>query len=116
MGVRVVLRLNKYTMNRQSFQEFLNKTEELGLRQRDPITYMQDHEGNPCLVAEIPERAAEAVVRRVRPKTPTKAQAAVREQLQGRREAVRDGKPLPGHVPAVVKNGRVLKTRKKKND
>lgn len=113
MGARVVLRLNKYTMNRQSFQEFLKKLEELDVPMRAPITYMLDHEGRPCLVAELPEKAAERVERRARVKEPTKAQQAVREQLQGRRAAVRSGQPLPGHVPAVAKNGRVLKTRKR---
>lgn len=113
MGARVVLRLNKYTMTRQSFQEFMNKLEELDVPMRAPIVYALDHEGRPCLVAELPEKAAERVERRVRVKEPTKAQKAVREQLQGRREAVKAGQPLSGHVPAVAKNGRVLKTKKR---
>lgn len=116
MGARVVLRLNRYTMNRKSLREFLDKTEELGTRQLDEIVYALDHEGNPCLVAELPERAVEGLERKTRPAPPTKAQAAVADQLQGRRKAVADGQPLPGHVPPVAKNGRVLKTRKKKSE
>lgn len=116
MGVRIVLRLNEYTMNEQSFQEFLDKARELGLRRRDPIVYALDHEGRACLVAELAERPVEALVRKVRPKQPTKAQAAVSDQLQGRHAAVQSGQPVPGHVPPVAKRGKVLKTRKKKED
>lgn len=116
MGARIVLRLNKYTMNRKSLQEFLDKAEELGLRQNDEIVYALDHEGRPCLVAELPERAVEGLERKARLREPTKAQQAVREQLQSRRAAVKTGSAVPGHVPPVAKNGRVLKTRKKKRD
>lgn len=116
MGARIVLRLNKYTMNRKSLREFLDKAEELGLRQNDPITYALDHEGKPCLVAELPERAVEGLERKTRLKTPTMAQQAVRDQLQARRAAVETGEAVTGHVPAVARNGKVLKTRKKKSD
>lgn len=114
MGARVVLRLTQYTMNRKSLQTFLDQCEENGLGPHGKIVYAVDSEGKPCLVAELPERASDALEKRQTPKGPTKAQEAVREQLQGRREAVESGAPVPGHVPAVAKGGRVLKSRKKK--
>lgn len=114
MGQRVVLRLTKYTMNSASLRKFLDTAEELGLGPRGLIEYALDSKGCPCLVAELPDRAAEALTRVRRPKTPTKAQEAVRGQLEARRDAVRSGTAVPGHVPPVAKGGRVLRTRKKK--
>jgi hypothetical protein len=114
MGARVVIRLNKYSMTVGSFEEFLKNCKENGLGPRGKIEYRVDPEGNVCLVAELPERAVESLTRSRTPKEPTKARKAVRGQLQARQEAVRSGRPVPGHVPAVVKGGKVLKTRKKK--
>lgn len=116
MGDRVVLRLSEYSMTLKSFQEFLDTCGVLGLGPRGKIVYSEDSEGHPCLVANLPEKAAEALEKERRLKTPTKVQTAVRDQLQGRREAVKAGNPLPGHLPAVAKGGKVLKTGKKKND
>lgn len=114
MGQRAVLRMNRYTMNPVSLRKFLDTIEELGLGPRGKIELRRDDKGEWCLVAELPERAAEALERASRPETPTKAQQAVRGQLRERREAVKAGGPVPGHVPPVAKGGRVLKTRRKK--
>jgi len=113
MGQRVVLRLNKYTMTAASMRGFLDTAEKLGFPPRGLIVYMQNAAGEPCLVAELPDRAAEALERAKRPREPTKARRAVTEQLQARAEAVKSGSTVPGHVPPVAKGGRVLKTRKK---
>ena len=113
MGQRVVLRLTKYTMNPKSLREFLDTAESLGLGPRGTIYYARSANGDGCLVAELPERAAEALKRTRRPETPTKAQQAVRGQLQARQDAVKTGAPVPGHVPPVARRGRVLRTRKK---
>ena len=101
-------------MTAKALREFLDQCEAHGLGPRGKIVYAADSEGHPCLVAELPERSAETLERQRRPKTPTKAQEAVRGQLETRRAAVRGGGTVPGHVPPVAKNGRVLKTRKKR--
>lgn len=114
MGQRVVLRLIKYTMNPASLRKFLDTLDELGVGPRGDIELCRDANGEWRLVAEIPERAAEALKRASRPETPTKARQAVTGQLKARQEAVKAGAPVPGHVPPVAKNGRLLKTRRKK--
>lgn len=114
MGQRVVLRLNKHTMNPASLRKFLDTLEELGVGPRGEIYYARGANGDGLLVAELPERAAEALDRASRPQAPTKAREAVRGQLQARQEAVKAGGPVPGHVPPVAKGGRVLRTRRKK--
>lgn len=114
MGDRVVLRLNQFSMNVKSLREFLDTCTGLGLGPHGRIVYAQDREGRPCLVAELPERAAEALEKSRRGKAPTRAQQAVADQLEGRREAVQSGLPVAGHVPAVARGGKILKTGKGK--
>jgi hypothetical protein len=110
---RVILRLTEFSMRLGSFRTFLETAEKYGAGPRAVITYMVDSSGHPCLCLELPEKAAEALEKAVRPLKPTRAQEAVSGQLQARKEAVRTGQPVPGHVPAVAKGGKVLKVRKK---
>lgn len=113
MSQRVVLRLTEYSMRLGSLRTFLETAEKSGAGPRAKVEYMVDAQGSPCLCVELPERASEALEKVSAPRKPTKAQVAVREQLQTRAEAVRTGQPVPGHVPAVAKNGKTLKVRKK---
>lgn len=114
MGQRIVLRLTEWTMTAKALREFCDKMDELGIGPRTKIYYAVDGNGVPCFYAELPQSASAALTKAATPPRPTKAQQAVRGQLQARAEAVKAKQPLPGHVPAVARGGRVLKTRKKK--
>lgn len=115
MTQRIVMRFGKDYETLFGALEFLvDQGRALGVGTRSKVQFAVDAEGIPCLTVELPERAAEALERSAVGPKATKAQEAVRGQLQARREAVRSGDPVPGHVPPVAKRGRMLKTRKKK--
>lgn len=109
------MRLSKWTQNVETMEQFLHQVRELGAGPRAVVNYAVDAQGIPCLYVELPEKAAEALERRQRPKPPTKAQKAVRDQLESRQKAVRSGQPVPGHVAPVARDGKVLRIRKKKS-
>ena len=112
MTQQVVARLSGYAMNLGTLKHFVETAEELGAGTRAKVRYEVDDEGIPRLCLELPERAAEALERASRPPKPTKAQEAVRDQLQARDEAVKAREPVPGHVPPVAKRGKTLKKPK----
>lgn len=99
-------------MNLGSLKTFIENAENLGVGPRAKVQYAVNAEGVPVLYVVLPPRAADAVLRAAAGRKPTKAQEAVREQLQARREAVRAGEKVPGHMPPVAKGGRKLKVRK----
>lgn len=114
MSRRVVMRLNEWTQDIKTVRELLDQAEEHGAGPRSKLIYAIDSDGHPCFYIDLPDRAVEAEQRRKRSKAPTKAQEAVREQLEARREALAAGEEVPGYVPPVAKNGRVkVKVRKK---
>lgn len=113
MTQRIVMRFNHdYETLFGALCFLVDQGRELGVGTRSKVQYAVDAEGVPCLYVELPERAAEALERAAAGPRATKAQQAVRGQLQARAEAVRSGEPVPGHVPPVAKRGRVLKTTK----
>lgn len=114
MTQQVVARLTEFSMNLGTLETFSRTARELGSGPRAKIHFTMDVSGTWCLVLELPERAAEALERAVLPPKPTKAQEAVRGQLQDRQEAVRSGAQVSGYVPPVVKRGRMLKKPKGK--
>lgn len=115
MTQRIVMRFNRdYETLFGALTFLVDQGKELGVGTRGKVQFAVDAEGVPCLTVELPERAAEALERSAAGPRATKAQEAVRGQLQARREAVRSGEPVPGHVPPVAKRGRMLKTGKKK--
>lgn len=114
MSRRVVMRLSKWSQDIETVEKFFAQAKELGAGPRARMNYAVAADGTPCFYIELPEKAAEALEKRQRPKQPTKAQQAVKEQLEARQNAVRAGKPVPGHVAPVAQNGKVIRLRKKK--
>lgn len=114
MSRRVVMRLSKWSQDIETVEKFLAQAKELGAGPKARLNYAVDANGVPCFYVELPEKAAEALEKRQRPRQPTKAQQAVREQLEARQKAVKAGKPVSGHVPPVAKNGKVIRLKKKK--
>lgn len=113
MSRRVVMRLTQYSQDIGNAERFLAQARAAGAGPKTKFTYAVTEDGQPCLYIELPEQAAEVFERKRRPKPPTKAQAAVQGQLQARRDAQKSGEKVPGHVPPVVRNGRVIVVRKK---
>lgn len=113
MAQRVVVRLTEWTLSVASLKVFLQKCEDLGVGPRGKVHYAVDDNQVPCFYVELPERAADALLRAAAGPRATKAQQAVSGQLTARKEAVSSGQKVPGHVPAVARGGKVLKTRKK---
>lgn len=114
MSQRVVMHLTKWTQNVQTFQEFLTAAVELGAGPRAKVVFAHDSDGHPCFYVDLPDGASDALEKRRKPKEPTKAQKAVKSQLEDRKRAVQDGKEVPGHVRPVVRGGKVLKVKVKK--
>lgn len=113
MSYRAVLRLTEHTETIERMEAFLAQARELGAGPRTKVAYMADPSGRPVLVIELPEKAAEAFEKAATPKRATKAQQAVRGQLEARDKAVRAKQPVPGHVKPVAKQGKVIVRRKK---
>lgn len=109
MSKRVVLRLTKWSQDIENVEKFLSHARELGADQKSKLEYAVDANGQPCFYIVLPEKAAEALDRKLRPKAPSKAQAAVKSQLEAHRDAVKSGKKVPGHVSPVVRDGKVVK-------
>lgn len=114
MSQRVVMHLTQWSQNIQTVQEFLNYALEAGAGPRSKVVYAVDADGRPCFYVDLPAGAAEAMKRRTRTKEPTKAQKAVREQLEARQAAVEAGERVSGHVPPVAKGGKVLRVKRRK--
>lgn len=115
MTQRIVMRFSRDYETLWGALEFMvDQGRAVGLGTRSKVQFAVDANGVPCLFVELPERAAEALARSAAGPKTTKAQEAVSGQLRARKEAVQTGEPVPGHVPPVVKHGRVLKTGKKK--
>lgn len=114
-GYRAVLRLTEYTETIERMEAFLAQARELGAGPRTKVTYMVDAKGNPVLVIELPERAADAFEKASRPKVRTKAQQAVADQREARLRAIKANEPVPGHVKPVARNGKIIVRRKKKS-
>lgn len=108
------MRLSQWAQNIDTVEQFIAQAKELGAGPRAKMHYAMDANGQPCFYVELPEKAAEALEKRQQPKQPTKAQQAVRDQLEARKRAVRSGEPVPGHMAPVAKDGKVIRIRKKK--
>jgi hypothetical protein len=106
---QVVARLTDFSMNLGTLKAFVETAEKLGAGVRAKVRYAVDAKGTPCLVLELPERAAEALEKASAPPKPTRVQEAVTGQLEARKRAVRSGVPVPGHVPPVARRGKLLK-------
>jgi hypothetical protein len=101
MSRRVVLRLTKWSADISGFEAFIETAKDAGAGPHAKIQYATDAEGHPCAYIELPEKAVEALERRERPKTLTKTQQAVKDQLEDRKRAVAAGDAVTGHVPPV---------------
>jgi hypothetical protein len=108
------MRLTKWSQDLGNVEKFLAHAKELGAGPRAKLMYAVDADGHPCFYVELPEKAAEALDRKQRPRTPSKAKQAVEKQLTARKEAVKVGNPVSGYVPPVARNGKVILRVKKK--
>ena len=108
MSKRVVMRLTDWSQDVGNVRKFLDQVEALGAGPRSKIHYAVDAGNHPCFYVVLPEKAAEALERKQKPKPPTKAQLAVEAARKAREEAVKSGAPVPGHVKPVVKNGKLV--------
>jgi hypothetical protein len=101
MSRRVVLRLTKWSADIAGFEAFIETAREAGAGPRAKIQYAHDAEGHPCAYIELSDSASEALERREKPKTLTKTQQAVKDQLEDRKRAIAAGDKVTGHVPPV---------------
>lgn len=108
------MRLTDFSENIGTVQAFLDQARNHGAGPRAKITYAVDSNGIPCFYIELPESAVAALARKERPPVRTKAQQAVRDQVEARLAAVKAESPVPGHVPPVARRGKVLKAKVKK--
>jgi hypothetical protein len=106
---RAVLRLTDFSSTIADGLAFLQYMQELGCGPRTRFQYQVDEHGKPCLVVELPEKAAVVIERKERSPVRTKTQQAVRDRVEARQAAVAAGEPVSGHEKPITR--RTLKRK-----
>lgn len=101
MPQRIAMRLKEHRAQAASLREFVAQMDKFELGPRTKVCYGIGDDGIPVLFVEIPEKAAAGLKPKPGTRRPTKAQQAVTDQIQARKDAVAAKEDVPGHVAPV---------------